>query len=418
MRVSTVALCTLTALATQEFHNRAQASPNPEIEGKDPLELKIFEASDLEAVGLVKPIAPPETSSLEYWNPENEASWNPEDGAAPTFQPTVAPERTLTFSSPQTTPLPTPQVELPTLGTVILAALPEFSSVNTSPEPASISPRPVTGRSPLNDHGAQPTLISQANRLPTVQTEPPPSQQDIDTIETELDEVEDAFEFDDIRRSAPALTIMVPSGFGVDNNTVFLTSTFQEDTRYSEEADGAIGVGIGLGDARRAIGAEISYTVASFGSNRDFGTGGFNVRLHRRLTDNLSASVGWRGIITTGNVDFRDSIYGSVTQIFHTRESLESPFSRVAVTAGVGNGQFRTEENVLDGDGGVGAFGSIAVRVAQPVSFITEWTGQDLAMGLSIAPFRNRNIVITPAVRDIAGGGDGARFVLGAGINF
>jgi hypothetical protein len=53
-----------------------------------------------------------------------------------------------------------------------------------------------------------------------------------------------------------------------------------------------------------------------------------------------------------------------------------------------------------------------------PISFVTEWTGQDLAMGLSIVPFKNFPLTITPAFRDITGAGEGARFVLGTGIGF
>jgi hypothetical protein len=65
---------------------------------------------------------------------------------------------------------------------------------------------------------------------------------------------------------------------------------------------------------------------------------------------------------------------------------------------------------------GINVFGSVGVRVARPVSAILEWTGQDLAAGVSIAPFDNFPLVITPAVRDITGAGDGARFILGAGV--
>jgi hypothetical protein len=63
-------------------------------------------------------------------------------------------------------------------------------------------------------------------------------------------------------------------------------------------------------------------------------------------------------------------------------------------------------------------FGSAAFRIARPVSVIVEWTGQDLAAGVSIAPFRNFPLVITPALRDITGAGDGARFVVGTGVSF
>jgi len=94
------------------------------------------------------------------------------------------------------------------------------------------------------------------------------------------------------------------------------------------------------------------------------------------------------------------------------------PFSRVAVTAGIGNGQFRSEDAVAKGENNINVFGNVAVRVAEPVSLIAEWSGQDLGVGLSVAPFKNIPLVITPAVRDIIGAGNGPRFVLGSGFAF
>jgi hypothetical protein len=81
----------------------------------------------------------------------------------------------------------------------------------------------------------------------------------------------------------------------------------------------------------------------------------------------------------------------------------------------VGDGQFRSSGAEAAEENNVNVFGNVAVRVARPVSFIAEWTGRDLGLGLSIAPFKNIPFVITPAVRDVVGAGDGARFVLGAG---
>jgi hypothetical protein len=234
----------------------------------------------------------------------------------------------------------------------------------------------------------------------------------------QLENLENLANRPDGDRSAPALTIVNPSGFGVDNGTFFLSGTFQSETRYSNTSDGAIGFGVGLGDAREAVGLELSYTVASFGGSRDFGTGGFNLKLHRQFSDTFAGAVGWNGFITTGDVDFEDSAYAVLTKIFELSEDINDPFSRIAFTVGFGGGQFRTEDDVEDGDPNVNVFGSMAIRIAEPVSLITEWSGQDLGIGLSIAPFRDVNLTITPAVRDITGAGDEARFVLGAGITF
>ena len=219
-------------------------------------------------------------------------------------------------------------------------------------------------------------------------------------------------------RASPAITISNPSGFGADNFTGFVGVGYQERTRFGNQDDGGLVVGVGLGDARENVGVQLSYTVASFGGSREFGTGGFNAKIHKRLADEWSVALGWEGFATTGFVDFEDSIYGSVSHLVRTRESINKPFSRIALTAGVGSGRFRTEDDVFDDRDTVGVFGSAAVRVAEPVSAIVEWTGQDLAVGLSIVPFKDIPIVLLPAVRDITGAGDGSRFVMGAGVSF
>ena len=127
-----------------------------------------------------------------------------------------------------------------------------------------------------------------------------------------------------------------------------------------------------------------------------------------------------------GPSDYPNNSYYAVgTKIFRTREDINEPFSRVAVTGGVGSGVFLPfDETTLDRTG-LNVFGSVGVRVARPVSAVLEWTGQDLAAGVSIAPFENFPLVITPAFRDIAGIGTnaagigaGARFVLGASVAF
>lgn len=246
-----------------------------------------------------------------------------------------------------------------------------------------------------------------------------PTAAEITAIRTQLTELSDDGDFGDVFQGSPSITIANPAGYGADQNTVFLGATFQSDVRESDKEDGAAVIGIGLGDSREVIGAEVSYTFASFGENRDFGTGGFNLKLHRQFRNDWAVAVGWNGFATTGDTDFNDSFYGVVTHILRTRPNVNSFFSRVALTAGVGNGQFQTIEDFEEDSDDFNPFGSIAVRVAQPVSVITEWTGQDLAVGLSIVPIEDLAWVITPAFRDIAGDDvDEARFVVGTGISF
>lgn len=217
--------------------------------------------------------------------------------------------------------------------------------------------------------------------------------------------------------SSPGLSIYIPVGFGADRNTLFVSGTYQATTRDPRGRDhnnGAFGVGIGLGNADRALGLELSYVFEEFDNN--FGDGGFNAKLHRRFGD-VGVAVGWNGFANLGRNDFEHSRYGVITGILRTQESIRQPFSRISITAGVGDGQFRSNGAIDARENNVNVFGNVALRVFEPVSAIVEWTGTDLAAGLSIAPIRNFPWVITPAVRDIIGAGDEPRFVLGTGIS-
>ncbi len=272
------------------------------------------------------------------------------------------------------------------------------------------------------------TVVAQTNRqLPeTEEKEISSSWSDSDSVDRDkvrnvLQELEEVGNLNfSPNRGAPAITIANPYGFGGDGGKFFVGASFASDTRFrSLDSDGGMVFGAAFGNARKAVGLELSYTMASFGNNRDFGTGGFNAKIHRVIGRDAAVALGYNGFLNIGDDnDFEDSIYGVVTKIFRMRENLNSPFSRVAVSAGLGNGQYRTFEAFLDDDDQINVFGSLAFRVARPVSFITEWTGQDLALGLSIAPFKNIPLTITPALRDVAGGDDSVHFALGVGLGF
>lgn len=215
--------------------------------------------------------------------------------------------------------------------------------------------------------------------------------------------------------ASPALSIYIPVGFGLDRNTAFISSTYQATVRNEPGSVASVGAGIGLGNADEAVGLELSYATET---SEPFGDGGFNAKLHRRFRD-LGVAVGWNGFANTSRHDFEHSKYLALTKVFRTRPSLDDAFSRMSVTVGVGDGQFRSNGAIAVGDNNINVFGNVAFRVFRPVSLIAEWTGTDLALGLSIAPFRRFPLVITPAVRDLAGrDGQAARFVLGAGMAF
>ena len=147
--------------------------------------------------------------------------------------------------------------------------------------------------------------------------------------------------------------------------------------------------------------------------------GAINLKLHRRLPKGFSVAVGAQGAATWGVTDGGSSVFGAVSKRFVLKTDRTQPFSELYTTLGVGGGQFRSESDIDDGVESLGVFGSVALKVIQPVSLITEWSGQDLTIGASIVPFRRLPLAIVPAVTDVTGSaGDGARLIFGLGYSF
>ncbi len=413
MRVSTVTLCALTAIAAGDLTQKAIAAPAPSPATEDLATSPEALSTDV----VITSVAPAESIVVEPFT----SAKVPAAVVDPAPQTIPEDNNGMAIATTTTEPSVAEATLIPVAGLV---------TVNTTPESTSIPERRIESRMPLEAVlPAVPDLVAeltaQATPNPSAPAAPTPTDQDptdseIEELQRQLNAVPTLQpDFGDEFGGSPAITISNPSGRGADRFTAFFNTSFQADKRGEDGADGSLGVGIGLGDARRAVGLQLSYTLASFGTQgRDFGTGGFNAKLHHQFPNGLSAALGWEGFATIGDVDFEDTIYGSVTQIIRTTPNIETPLSRIALTAGVGNGRFRSEDDFNNDVDSVNVFGSAAVRIARPLSVIVEWTGQDLAAGLSIAPIRNFPLVITPALRDITGAGDGARFVIGTGVSF
>ncbi|QUY40616.1 hypothetical protein I1H34_14905 [Acaryochloris marina S15] len=265
------------------------------------------------------------------------------------------------------------------------------------------------------------TLESEGDAPNSAPQDRPLTEDEIKRIKESLENIQKEIKKQSRRgRSSPAITISNPAGFGADNFTAFANFNFQERVRRAPDSDATAGFGIGFGDARKNIGVQISYSLASFGQiGRSFGTGGFNAKIHRQFPGRWAVAVGAEGLINLGDDnDFEDTFYGSVSKIINLRQDVNQPFSRLALTAGVGTGRFRLEDDFVADRTTVSPFGTATILVARPVSTIVEWTGQDLAVGLSVAPFRKIPLVISPAIRDILGAGENPRFIISVGMSW
>ena len=218
-------------------------------------------------------------------------------------------------------------------------------------------------------------------------------------------------------RISPSVTIMNPSGYGASWKSAGIGLGFQERVRFRNDADGVFGLGFGLGNPVKNVGLQIGVSFVDL--TNPLQDGAVNFKLHRRLPQDFSIAVGTQGAFTWGDTDGGSSVYGVFTKRFVLKEDRRKPFSEIYTTLGIGGGQFRSESDIDNGIETVGLFGSVSLRLAQPVSLITEWTGQDMTIGASFVPFRRLPLAVVPAVTDITGSaGDGARFIFGIGYSF
>lgn len=218
-------------------------------------------------------------------------------------------------------------------------------------------------------------------------------------------------------RASPSITIINPSGYGASWGNAGIGIGFQERARFTEQADGVIGLGFGLGNPQKNIGAQVGISLVDVSA--PFRDGAVNLKLHRRLPEDFAVAVGVQGLFTWGDTDGGSSVYGVASKRIKLRQDRTKAFSEIYTTLGLGGGQFRSEFNINNDNETIGIFGSLAVKVIQPLGFVAEWTGQDLTLGIPLVPFKKIPIVIVPAITDITGSaGDGTRFVIGLGYTF
>ena len=218
---------------------------------------------------------------------------------------------------------------------------------------------------------------------------------------------------------APGSSSGTPTAYGAEFGDVFFGASYQARVRYAPIDDGDAYIGFGLGNPRKNLGIELNYTSFTTVRHGFFNEGSFSFKIHRDLPANLAIAYGWEDAIHSSGTDGGSSMYGVLTSFIPTRTDGNYFLSSITLSAGIGNGRFQSEQAFSEDRHGINAFGSVGVRVFKPLSFIADWTGQDLTLGTSIVPFPRIPFVLTTGFADVTGSaGDGARFVLGAGVDF
>ncbi len=275
--------------------------------------------------------------------------------------------------------------------------------------------------------GYQPPVV--VNPTPTP-TPPPVAEIPADQLKDLQDRIGNLenLRFRQIFLSSPSYSGGSPSGFGLNYGDAFLGIGGVERTRGVKQpngsfskgsADGGISAGFGLGNSAKFLGLEVVPTISSLTGDDAFQAGSVDFKLHRMLGPDLSVAGGIENLVQFGNQDIDPTGYGVISKIFRLRPSTASAFSRLYTSVGAGGGRFRSEDDILNKKGSnFNLFGTVGVRVLEPVSAFADWTGQDLNVGVSLSPFRQIPLVITPSLQDVTGSaGDGSRFALSLGYS-
>ena len=218
-------------------------------------------------------------------------------------------------------------------------------------------------------------------------------------------------------RAQPGATAASPIAYGPKWGDFFVGGGYQASTRYGGGQDGSVAAGMGLGDPARAVGVELvvssASTIRSGFGDRMYGS----TKLHRILPGGAGIALGLEGISLSGTAQSDPAVYVAYTKVQQLNQG--EFFNAITWNGGVGNGRFQSEDRVTAGSSGLGYFLSAAIRVSPKMAAVADWSGQDLNLGMSFAPFRSLPITISPALVDVLGtAGDGIRFTLGAGMSW
>ncbi len=251
---------------------------------------------------------------------------------------------------------------------------------------------------------------------PKPEPEPTPSGAQLRDLRARLASLDNTTDLRQIYLSSPAVSGGSPSPFGAYWGTIYTALSYQAETRNNGNDDGAVAFGFGLGDPRY-VGLDTTVTSLSTIDSGFFDRVGVSFKLHRAFKGDFGIAAGIENLILSEDSDSTSSGYGVVGKVFKLKPSTRHSFSRLNLSLGVGGGRFRAFDN-LDEDT-LGVFGSVGLRVFEPVSVFADWTGQDLNAGLSLVPIRNFPLVITPVFQDLTKeANDEVRFSISVGASY
>lgn len=198
--------------------------------------------------------------------------------------------------------------------------------------------------------------------------------------------------------TAPSLQPGVPSAFIANWGDYFIGVSGATRGRLRDNVDGSINMGVGLGDAVKALALELDLNIASinnFGSNGTFDAKVARV-LENRSDFRLGASVGVVNIAEWGNeTKANANPYGVATAAWPLQPGNANFKQTLQVSVGFGGETFAPEQENF------GAFGSIGVELLPNLGISGGWSGRGANAGVSYVPFKRTPLTLSLVAADI-----------------
>ncbi len=216
-------------------------------------------------------------------------------------------------------------------------------------------------------------------------------------------------------------SFMTPTGWGASNGMIFFGMGITAPAPYSPNNDGAMMLGVGIGDPYENLGFQVG--VVNYDIS-DWQRIGLNMQLHRYLGSGSSIGVGAEHIMITGKElsDVDESYYVVFSQGLLDKAQVNQEVTRTKLhySIGVGKGRFseKSPDDVAAGKGehGTWVFGNVAYELFDNFNVICEWTGTNLnaAVGKTFFISNSVPVCVTVGLADLTeNSGDGVRLIAG-----
>lgn len=234
----------------------------------------------------------------------------------------------------------------------------------------------------------------------------------------------------DMFRGSPGTSGASPTAFGPSLGDIWVGGAYITKIRRTYlgsntfaggqlRDDGLVSFGFGWGSTANSVG--LGTTISSISPYR-LGLGEhttISLHLSRQLDSTMSIAVGGENAFVSGGGTDEASYYGAISRIFWQPMEGATWLKSVTVTGGVGNGRFRTIDQVFKDEETVGAFASVGLLVHDQLNLIADWTGQDLNLGATIVPLKRFPLALTPTITEVLGqANSSARFIMSAGLGW